>query len=114
MAIYFAGGMYHPIVEQSRKIHGKKETYKVALTNAPVTFGMVHCTGDDRPYLTKNCKGLKLTSEHANLYVLSDDLKTAHISDYRCSAVGYVPEVFLTEEQIENVKKAIEDNYFFD
>lgn len=92
-AIYFAGGMYGPA--------DNKE------------FGLVHCTGEARPYLTKNPNGLKLTAQHANLYVLCADGKTAKMVEYRTPLASRVQQVTLTEEQQAAVRTAIDTGYFF-
>ncbi len=95
--IYVAGGMYFP----------NGDTTKLR------EFGLVHNTGEDRPYLTKSSRGLKLTANHANLYRLSADLKRALLVDYRTPLAGRAVEVELTELQRHNVKLAIETEYFF-
>ena len=90
--IYVAGGLY----------------------GAPAAFDLVNAgNGDDRPYLTKDPKGLQLTRHHADLCALSPDLSTAILADYRgnpCRA----GKVALTAEQRERIRRSLETNYFFD
>ena len=120
--VYFAGGYYYPTTKKKDK---SGELYTVAITTEPRQFGLVHgCFKDWMPYLTHNPNGLKLTTHHANLYRLSDDMKTAKMVRYTCATVaafvngetGPFPEseVHLTADHIEKIKKAVEANYFYD
>lgn len=79
------------------------------------TFGLVKPSGENAlPYLTHDPKGLWLTSHHANLFQLSEDGKKAIMVDCRNLDVGQASVVVLTEEQAEELRKAIEANHFFD
>lgn len=113
-AIYFAAGFYHPVEVQKIKAYGRTVTRKVSRLDKPVQFGMVHTTGDDRPYLTRSANGLKLTEEHANIYCLSTDGNKAVLVNCRCPSVGVCGEVVLTDEQKALIQKSIETNYFFE
>lgn len=104
-AIYFAGGFYHSHYEWGPL--GKRVDIR--------EFGMVSPSGKGKPYLTKNPKGLRLTSHHANLYRLSEDGKRATMVDNRCGGVGLGRHtVALTEEQQRLIQESIRTNYFFD
>lgn len=113
--IYFAGGYYFPVEVQTYKHgHNLQETRKISRCDKPKEFGLVHNTGDPRPYLTKNRKGLKTTEGHANLYALSEDGKVAVLIDFRCAAAGCGKYIALTEEQQKLIQKSIETDYYFD
>ena len=99
--IYVAGGYYETCPGKPRE------------------FGLVSSSGHDKPYLTKNANGLKLTSHHANLYCLSKDLKFAMLVELRCPGVSnfhpcYGDIVALTTKQISDVQRSIDTGYFFD
>lgn len=120
--VYFAGGYYYP----EKKMYDKRgRVYHISDFDKPRQFDLVSSTGGkDLPFLTHNSNGLKLTSHHANLYRLNDDMKTAKMVQHRCMAVSDIKshegvtyaelDVSLSEEQIERIKNAIEADYFYD
>ena len=121
--IYFAAGYYFPTEKRS---YGKRsgESLPVAMTNEPKRFMLVGPVANEGgvPYITKNVNGLRLTSHHANLYVLQDDGKTAELVNYRCPQVArfekesITPVCYevLTDKQVAALKTAIEAGHFFD
>lgn len=120
--IYFAAGYYYPTEKRS---YGKRgELVTVAMTNEPKRFTLVGPVANEGgvPYITKNVNGLRLTSHHANLYVLQDDGKTAELVNYRCPQVARfekgsmtpICHEVLTDKQAAALKMAIEAGHFFD
>lgn len=98
--IFFAGGLFR--------------TGRYTDNGRPVyDFGLVHCPGEYRPYLTKSAEGLHLTAHHSSLYALSPDGANCHMVAPR--AQPYAPhKAKLTLRQQEAIQKAIATNYFFD
>jgi len=96
--VYFAGGYY--------AIFGKTDE---------VEFDIVRGGSSDLPYLTKNAKGLRSTSHHANLYQLSEDGMTATVVDIRCPSVGSGKHtIVLSLDHQQIIKEAIARENFFD
>lgn len=97
--IYFAGGLF--------------PTGRYADNGQPVyDFGLVHHTGEDRPYLTKNAEGLHSTAHNSSLYALCPDGASCHMVAPRAQPNAPY-EVKLTLRQQEAIQKAIATNYFF-
>lgn len=77
-------------------------------------FKLVRCsTPGSLPYLTLSSKGLRSTAHHANLYRLTDDGKHAALAEFRCPAAGTAGRIRLTDQQAEDVQKAIKAGMFY-
>jgi hypothetical protein len=93
---YFAGGMYY----------NKNST--------DLVFNAVRPTGG-LPYVTKNKKGLSLTSHHSSLYSLSEDLTEAYLIDSRSGGVSVSPaHIKLSKELQIEFKQVIDKDFFYD
>lgn len=77
------------------------------------TCEMVHCTGEERPYLTKSKDGLAVTRTQCSMFMYTPGDKIAkYVDDYRrCGTLR--SDVLLRPDQIELLDKAIATNYFF-
>ena len=95
MAYYFAGGMY-------------------GMDRENLEFGAVRPSGDRLPYITESEKGLSLTSHHASLYRLSEDLREAELVAHRNGGVVQSPyKVQLSEKLQDEFKQVIEIGKFY-
>lgn len=67
------------------------------------------------PYITKNARGLSLTSHHSSLYRLSEDFTEAFLVDHRNGGVISSPShVKLSLELQAKVKQSIAKGEFYD
>ena len=99
--LYFAGGFY---------------VNPTANGDVKRTFDLCGPSGDKkrRPYVTENPNGLRVTGDHACLWMVSDDMKTATCVAERCPRVGrYGITVVLSEDQRERIQASIDTNFFF-
>jgi hypothetical protein len=77
------------------------------------TCEMVHCTGEERPYLTKTKNGLAVTRTQCSMFMYTPGNEIAKYVDdpRRCGTLR--GDVHLRPDQIELLDKAIATNYFF-
>lgn len=77
------------------------------------TAEMVHCTGEERPYITNKINGLWSTRTHSDMfeYIPGDNIARLVPDVRRPGRIRY--NVRLREDQIALLNRAIETKYFF-
>lgn len=74
---------------------------------------MVHCTGEERPYVTLDKNGLALTRHHSNMFAYTPGNKVAKFVPDPRRFGNIHGNVTLRPEQISALDKAIATKYFF-